>query len=148
MAERETPWEDPLGSGRIPQGPPPLSLPRKSSENLEEVPRIWEGEGSWRSEILNPINNDYWVLKYQWAARPRGRSAAPLEAFLGSSDMSETGRRSQALLCCVHVFNVLQSFVFVLRSRTFSFVVIIFAKFYYLSVFFLLGNDIHTYCFI
>ncbi len=88
------------------------------------------------------------VLKYQWAARPRGRSAAPLEAFLGSSDMSETGRRSQAPLCCVHVFNVLQSFVFVLRSRTFSFVVIISAKFYYLSVFFLLGNDIHTYCFI
>ncbi len=25
------------------------------------VPRIWEGEGSWRSEILNPVNNDYWV---------------------------------------------------------------------------------------
>ncbi len=40
---------------------PPLSLPRKSSENLEKVPRIWEGEGYWRSEILNPINNDYWV---------------------------------------------------------------------------------------
>ncbi len=38
-----------------------LSLPRKSSENLEKVPRIWEGEGSRRSEILNPINNDYWV---------------------------------------------------------------------------------------
>ncbi len=38
-----------------------LSLPGKSSENLEKVPRIWEGEGSRRSEILNPINNDYWV---------------------------------------------------------------------------------------
>ena len=35
------------------QGSPP--------ENLEEVPRIWEGEGYRRSEILNPINNDYWV---------------------------------------------------------------------------------------
>ena len=34
----------------------------ESSENLEEVPRIWEGEGSWRSEILNPSNNDHWVL--------------------------------------------------------------------------------------
>ncbi len=44
--------EDPLGT------PPPLSLPRKSSENLEEVPRIWEGEGYWRSEILNPTNNE------------------------------------------------------------------------------------------
>ncbi len=38
-----------------------LSLPRQSSENLEKVPRIREGEGSWRSEIMNPINNDYWV---------------------------------------------------------------------------------------
>ena len=26
------------------------------------VPRIWEGEGYWRSETLNPVNNDYWVL--------------------------------------------------------------------------------------
>ncbi len=25
------------------------------------VPRIWEGEGSRRSEILNPSNNDHWV---------------------------------------------------------------------------------------
>ena len=24
----------------------------------EEVPRIWEGEGSWRSEIMNASNND------------------------------------------------------------------------------------------
>ena len=32
-------------------------------ENLEKVPRIWEGEGARRSEILNPINNDYWVSK-------------------------------------------------------------------------------------
>jgi len=62
LAEREAPREDPLGSGRIPWGPPPLSLPRKSSENLEKVPRIREGERSRRSEILNPINNDYWVL--------------------------------------------------------------------------------------
>ncbi len=30
------------------------------AENLEKVPRIWEGEGSRRSEILNPINTDYW----------------------------------------------------------------------------------------
>ncbi len=29
--------------------------------NREKVPRIWEGEGSRRSEILNPVNNDYWV---------------------------------------------------------------------------------------
>ena len=49
-------WEDPLGT------PPSLSLPRKSPENLEKVPRIWEGEGPRRSEILNPINNDYWVV--------------------------------------------------------------------------------------
>ena len=51
------PVEGPGGSPRD----PPLSLPRKSSENLEKVPRIWEGEGSRRSEILNPVNNDYWV---------------------------------------------------------------------------------------
>ncbi len=38
-----------------------LSLPGKSSENLEEVPRIWEGEGYWRPEITNPMNNDHWV---------------------------------------------------------------------------------------
>ena len=43
--------EDPLGT-------PPLSLPRKSSENLEKIPRIWEGEGYWRSKIMNPINNE------------------------------------------------------------------------------------------
>ena len=59
MAEREPQGgsprvrEDPLGT--------PSSLPRQSSENLDKVPRIWEGEGSRRSEILNPINNDYWV---------------------------------------------------------------------------------------
>ncbi len=35
----------------------------------EEVPRIWEGEGSRRSEILNPINNDYWVGSYDDKAR-------------------------------------------------------------------------------
>ncbi len=61
MAERERPQG---GSPRVredPLGTPPLSLPRKSPENLEKVPRIWEGEGSRRSEILNPINNDYWV---------------------------------------------------------------------------------------
>ncbi len=38
------------GSSRTLGDPPwglslSLSLPRKSSENLEEVPRIWEGEG-------------------------------------------------------------------------------------------------------
>ncbi len=48
------PREDPLGS------PPSLSA-RKVSENLEKVPRILEGEGSRRSEIMNPINNDYWL---------------------------------------------------------------------------------------
>ena len=51
--------------GILPRGS--LSLPRMSSENLEEVPRIWEGEGSRRSEILNPVNNDHWV-----AISPRG----------------------------------------------------------------------------
>ena len=51
------------GSSRTLGDPPwgPLSLPRQSSESLEEVPRIWEGEGSRRSEILNPVNNDHWV---------------------------------------------------------------------------------------
>ena len=49
--------------GGVPRGSSPgsLSLPKKSSENLEKVPRIWEGEGSRRSEILNPTNNDYWA---------------------------------------------------------------------------------------
>ena len=57
------PREDPLGSGRIPRDPP-LSLCRGSPpENLEEVPRIWEAEGSRRSEIMNASNNDYWVLR-------------------------------------------------------------------------------------
>ena len=53
----------PRGSSRALGDPPwgSLSLPRKSSENLERVPRIWEGKGSRRSEILNSINNDYWV---------------------------------------------------------------------------------------
>ena len=63
MAERERPQggsprvrEDPLGT------PPSLSA-KKVSENLEKVPRIWEGEGSRRSEIMNASNNDYWVAK-------------------------------------------------------------------------------------
>ena len=43
--------EDPLGT-------PPLSLPRKSSENLEKVPRIWEGEGYWRSEIFVGLSRE------------------------------------------------------------------------------------------
>ena len=30
--------------------------------NREKVPRIWEGEGSRRSEIMNAINNDYITL--------------------------------------------------------------------------------------
>ena len=29
--------------------------------STNSLARIWEGEGYWRSEILNPINNDYWV---------------------------------------------------------------------------------------
>jgi len=81
--EREREGGVPRGSSRTLGDPPwgSLSLPRKSSENLEEVPRIWEvegswrseilnrekvpriweGEGSWRSEIMNASNNDYWV---------------------------------------------------------------------------------------
>ena len=58
-----------------------LSLPGQSSENLEEVPRIWEGEGSRRSEILNPINNDYWVCLLAPTVGPR--------AFLGPRGVSE-----------------------------------------------------------
>ncbi len=53
----------PGGSSRT-LGDPPLglSLCRGSPpENLEEVPRIWEGEGYRRSEIMNASNNDYWV---------------------------------------------------------------------------------------
>ncbi len=34
-----------------------ISKPKEGPpENLEEVPRIWEGEGYWRSEILNPVD--------------------------------------------------------------------------------------------
>ena len=33
----------------------------QTSTYLEEVPRIWEGEGYWRSKILNPVDNDHWV---------------------------------------------------------------------------------------
>ncbi len=50
----------PRGSSRT-LGDPPwgLSLCQGSPpENLEEVRRIWEREGSRRSEILNPVNND------------------------------------------------------------------------------------------
>ncbi len=53
----------PRGSSRT-LGDPPwgLSLCQGSPpENLGEVPRIWEGEGSRRSEIRRPSNNDYWV---------------------------------------------------------------------------------------
>ena len=51
----------PRGSSRTLGDPPGgLSLCQgKSSENLEEVPRIWEVEGSWRSKIMNASNNDY-----------------------------------------------------------------------------------------
>ena len=61
LAERE--GGVPRGSSRT-LGDPPwgLSLPRRSSENLEEVPRIWEGEGHWRSEILNPVKNDHFFI--------------------------------------------------------------------------------------
>ncbi len=71
LAERE--GGGPRGSSRTLGDPPlglSLSLPRKSPENLEEVPRIWEGEGSRRSEILNPINNDYWVELFQLKPLP------------------------------------------------------------------------------
>ncbi len=41
------------------------------------VPRIWEGEGSWRSEIMNASTNDYWV-------RNRiGRRSHRIARFLG-----------------------------------------------------------------
>ncbi len=81
MAERETPGRIPQGPGGYPRDPPPLSLPRKSSENLEKVPRIREGEGSRRSEILNPINNDHWVR----VARPGPRHEVPRGGVLGAS---------------------------------------------------------------
>ncbi len=45
------PREDPHRVREDPLGTPQLSLPRKSSENLEEVPRIWEGEGPRRSKM-------------------------------------------------------------------------------------------------
>ena len=38
-----------------------LSLPRQASENLEEVPRIWEGEGYRRSEMMDASDDDHWV---------------------------------------------------------------------------------------
>ncbi len=62
MAERE--GGVPRGSSRTLGDPPWGSLSAKEGppENLEEVPRIWEGEGSWRSEIMNASNNDYWVI--------------------------------------------------------------------------------------
>ena len=47
-------------------------------ENLEKVPRIWEGEGARRSEILNPINNDDWVLLH-----PFRHATESLLSFLG-----------------------------------------------------------------
>ncbi len=60
--DREREGGVPRGSSRtLGIRPGALSLPRRSSENLDEVPRIWEGEGSGRSEILNASNNDYWV---------------------------------------------------------------------------------------
>ncbi len=62
MAERE-------GGGSLGILPDPrgsslgsLSLPTRSSENLEKVPRIWEGEGSRRSEIPNASNNDHRMI--------------------------------------------------------------------------------------
>ena len=94
FGRERAPGKIPWGPGGSPRDPPlSLSLPRKSSreprggpENLgrrrswrfreevpriwegegsrgfrEEVPRIWEGEGSRRSEIMNASNNDYWV---------------------------------------------------------------------------------------
>ncbi len=41
----------------------------QSSENLGEVPRIWEVEGHWRSEMPNPVNDDYRVLLFRSLAR-------------------------------------------------------------------------------
>ena len=56
---------------------------KKVSENLEKVPRIWEGEGSWRSEILNPVNNDYWVTKSRRCGQnsEKSTSAAGPDSF-------------------------------------------------------------------
>ena len=67
----------PRGSSRNLGDPPWGSLSAEESppEDLEKVPRIWEGEGSRRSEILNPINNDYWV---SWTTH-RASVAGPLE---------------------------------------------------------------------
>ena len=43
------------------EGPENLGR-RRSRRFREEIPRIREGEGSRRSEIMNPVNNDYWVV--------------------------------------------------------------------------------------
>ncbi len=43
---------------------------------LEEVPRIWEGEGHRRSEITNPVNNDYRAPAYTMRAKLCSRSAS------------------------------------------------------------------------
>ena len=32
---------------------------------------VWEREGYWRSDILNPINNDYWVLVFLLGTLPQ-----------------------------------------------------------------------------
>ncbi len=61
LAERE--GGVPRGSSRT-LGDPPwgLSLSAKTVfENLEKVPTESGSRRSWRSEILNASNNDYWV---------------------------------------------------------------------------------------
>ena len=85
MAERErgvvprgssrTLGDPPLGLSLCQESPPRTSRRSRESgkEKVPEVPRIWEGEGSRRSEIMNASNNDYWVGKQQ------GKSSENLE---------------------------------------------------------------------
>ncbi len=65
-----------------------VNLRGSPPENLEEVPRTWEGEGHWRSEILNASDIDYWVLREEvpriWEGEGAWRSpgcAAEIDAL-------------------------------------------------------------------
>ena len=55
-----------LGSPRVwevPLGTPSPSLPRKSSEDLRAGPENLGSRRSRRLKIMNPSNNDYWVVR-------------------------------------------------------------------------------------